>query len=53
MMGRKSGQIGMLTIDMAELIPAGHLLKEIDKMISFDFIYEIIRPYYPSVGHPS
>lgn len=53
MMGRKSRQIGMLVIDMAELIPAGHLLREIDKMISFDFIYETLAPYYPSVGRPS
>lgn len=52
-MGRKSGQIGMLTIDMAELIPTGHLLREINEMISFDFIYEILAPYYPSAGRPS
>lgn len=52
-MGQKSGQTGMLVIDMVELIPAGHLLREIDKMISFDFIYEILSPYYPSVGRPS
>ena len=53
MMGRQSRQIGMVAIDMGELIPTGHLLKEIDKMISFDFIYEILAPYYPSVGRPS
>ena len=52
-MGRKSGQIGMLVIDIAELIPAGHLLREINKLISFDFIYEILAPYYPSVGRPA
>lgn len=52
-MGRKGGQIGMPVIDMVELIPAGGLLREIDKMISFDFIYEILAPYYPSVGRPS
>lgn len=53
MMGRKSGQIGMLVIDMAELIPTRHLLRKINEMISFDFIYEFLAPYYPSVGRPS
>ena len=52
-MGRKSGQIETLTINMEEMIPSGHLLRRIDTMISFDFIYEIFAPYYPPVGQPS
>lgn len=53
MMGRQSRQIGMLVVDMAELVPTGHLLRKIDEIISFDFIYEILTPYYSSVGRPS
>lgn len=52
-MGRKSGQIGMLMASMEDMIPNGHLLRKIDTMISFDFIYEILAPYYPPVGRPS
>lgn len=53
MMGRKSGQIGMLMVDMGSMIPSGHLLKKIDATVNFDFIYEILAPYYPPVGRPS
>ena len=53
MMGRQSGQIGMLIIDMESMIPKEHLLRKISSMISFDFIYEVLTPYYPSVGRPS
>lgn len=53
MMGRKSGQIGMLMVDMGSMIPSGHLLKKIDATVNFDFIYELLAPYYPSVGRPS
>ena len=52
-MGRQSRQIGMLMIDMESMIPSGHLLRKIDAMISFDFIYEILAPHYPTVGRPS
>lgn len=53
MMGRQSRQIGMLLIDMESMLPRGHLLRKIDVMISFDFIYEILAPYYPMTGRPS
>ncbi len=49
-MGRKSGQIGMLMNDMEKMIPNVDLLRKIDAMISFDFIYDILEPYYPPVG---
>ena len=52
MMGRQSGQLGML-LDIEELIPADHLLRKINAAISFDFVYEILTPYYPSNGRPS
>lgn len=53
MMGRQSGQLSMIVMDLAELIPNNHLLRRIPQVISFDFIYEILEPNYPSNGRPS
>ena len=53
MMGRQSGQLSMMVMDLSELIPNNHLLRRISQVISFDFIYEILEPYYPSNGRPS
>lgn len=53
MMGRQSGQLGMMILDMEDLIPANHLLRRINEAMSFNFIYEILAPYYPSNGRPS
>lgn len=52
-MGRKSGQIQMIIMDISELIPEGHLLNRIDALVSFDFIYEKLLPYYSTKGRPS
>ena len=53
MMGRQSGQMSMVILDIAELIPTDHLLRKIDQMVSFDFIYDLVAPYYPANGRPS
>ena len=53
MMGRQSGQLSMMVMDLSELIPNNHLLRRISQVISFDFIYEILEPYYTSNGRPS
>ena len=53
MMGRQSGQMSMVILDIAELIPSDHLLRKINQMISFDFIYDLVAPYYPANGRPS
>ena len=45
MMGRQSGQLSMVVMDLSELIPDSHLLRQISQAISFDFIYEILEPY--------
>lgn len=52
MMGRQSGQLSMVVMDLSELIPDDHLLRRISRVISFDFIYEILEPYYPPNGRP-
>ena len=53
MMGRQSGQISMLVLDIKELIPENHLLRQINRLVSFDFIYDLAAPYYPASGRPS
>ena len=53
MMGRQRGQMSMMIMDLSELISSNHLLQRISRVISFDFIYEILQPYYPSNGRPS
>ena len=47
MMGRQSGQISMLILDIEELIPENHLLRKINQMVSFDFIYDLVAPILP------
>ena len=53
MMGRQSRQMAMVFVDMESLIPEKHLLRKIDRMVSFDFIYDFLAPYYPATGRPS
>ena len=53
MMGRQSRQTAMLFVDIESLIPETHLLRKIERMVSFDFIYDLLAPYYPATGRPS
>ena len=53
MMGRQSGQISMLILDIEEMIPENHLLRKINQLVSFDFIHDIAAPYYPDNGRSS
>ena len=46
MMGRQSRQMAMIFVDMESLIPENHLLRKIDRIVSFDFIYTLLEPYY-------
>ena len=43
MMGRQSRQMALIFVDMESLIPENHLLRKIDRMVSFDFIYDFWR----------
>ena len=52
-MGRQSRQMAMLFVDIESLIPETHLLRKIERMVSFDFIYDLLAPYYPATGRPS
>lgn len=53
MMGRQSGQVEMILMDLSELIPEDHLLKAIDRSISFEFVYGLMAPLYAGRGRPS
>ena len=43
----------MVVLDIEELIPGNHLLRQINQLVSFDFIYDLAAPYYPANGRPS
>ena len=38
MMGHQSGQMAMIFVDIESPIPETHLLRKIERMVSFDFI---------------
>ena len=45
-MGKQSGQIQMVILDIDSMIPEDHLLRRIKNCVNFDFIYEKAAPYY-------
>ena len=53
MMGKQSGQIQMVILDIDSIIPEDHLLRRIKNCVNFDFIYEKAAPYYSHVGRKS
>lgn len=52
-MGKQSGQIQMVILDIDSMIPEDHLLRRIKNCVNFDFIYEKAAPYYSPVGRKS
>ena len=44
MMGKQSGQIQMVILDIDSMIPEDHLLRRIKNCVNFDFIYEKAAP---------
>ena len=54
MMGRKSGQIEMLVFNPEDIIPKNHILRKIDRIVSFEYIYELLnRPIRRQAVRPS
>lgn len=53
MMGKQSGQIQMVILDIDSMIPGDHLLRRIKNCVNFDFIYEKAAPCYSHVGRRS
>jgi len=53
MMGRKDSQMQLIVMDIESLIPKNHLLRKIEQLIDFGFIYEKLESYYSKIGRPS
>ena len=53
MMGRRSGQMEVLIFNPEDMIPHNHLLRKIDKLISFEFVYHLLQGTYSEYGRPS
>ena len=53
MMGRQSGQMNMIILDLSALIPENHLLRKLIRWFRLTFIYDLVAPYYPTNGRPS
>jgi len=43
----------MLCVTLEEIMPKQHLLRDLDHLIDFSFIYEILKPMYSQTGRPS
>jgi len=55
MMGKKTveGRDQMSIISLDDLVPKDHLLRKIDMLFSFDFIYDEVKELYSEVGKES
>ncbi|MEY8001740.1 hypothetical protein AB8U03_16355 [Clostridium sp. Mt-5] len=48
-----SAQMQIVILDYDSIIPEKHILKQIDSLINFDFIYDIASPFYSNTGRKS
>jgi transposase len=46
-------QIKMVCVTIESLVPEDHFLRDVDKYVSFDFIYDRVEHLYSTVGKPS
>ena len=55
MQGQLSSQRELFsTIDLDEFVPNDHLLRKVDRIVDFDFLYELTAELYcPDNGRPS
>jgi len=54
MMGRKSpGRKIFYLFDLDKRVPEDHLLRQVSRAVDFNFIYNMVRPYYSHTGAPS
>lgn len=53
-MGRKSvGYKIFYMFDIDKRVPEDHLLRQISRAVDFNFIYDLVQPYYSHTGAPS
>jgi transposase len=43
----------LLLFRMKDHVPENHLLRAIDRYVSFDFVREKLKPFYSDTGRPS
>jgi transposase len=54
MMNRRDGiQQKMLCVTLESLMPEKHFLRDLDRLVNFDFVYEKVAPLYSHTGRPS
>lgn len=55
MQGRSDSQLALFhTLNIDDFVPQNHLLRKLDQLVSFEFIYEITEDLYcPDNGRPS
>ena len=47
MLGRGKNERGVIEIvDAESLVPEGHLLRQVDRAVDFERLYEIVEPLY-------
>ena len=50
---KKDGRKEVVIIDIDALVPSDHLLRKVEKVMDYDWLYERLRPYYcAGVGRP-
>ncbi|MDY0339545.1 MAG: IS1182 family transposase [Acholeplasmataceae bacterium] len=51
---QKNNRNELFIMDMEKIIPNNHLVRKVDKVINFDFIYDIVEDLYADeIGRPS
>lgn len=53
MIGKKTAQMELMMYHPEDLIPMGHLLKQVDRLVSFEFVYDLVKGNYSEKGRPS
>lgn len=54
MMNRRDGvQQKMLCVTLESLMPEKHFLRDLDRLVNFDFVYEKVEALYSHTGRPS
>lgn len=55
MMGRLKGDQSQLFYEfqLDDVVPADHLVREIDAVLDLSWVYAELAPHYPSIGRPS
>ena len=49
----ESKQMKMSFITLEELMPQKHFLRDLDKLVDFDFVYDKVSNLYSTTGRPS